>query len=155
MIHFFKNYGLKNLIRQPTCYKNPSNLACIGLILTNVPGSFQSTCVVDTGISDFHLMSQTVIRKGFKKCQPKIINHRPYQNFSNEACRETLMNNLSKENFIKNEKDFRRLCHISIDALNKHAPCKKKHPRGSQMLFFKKNYRKQSYITKHFPTKYE
>ena len=65
------------------------------------------------------------------------------------------MNNLSKENFIKNEKDFRRLCYISIDTLNKHAPCKKKHPRGSQMPFFKKDYRKQSYITKHFSTKYE
>ena len=38
-----ENYGFKNLIKQPTCYKNSSNLACIDLILTNVPRSFQST----------------------------------------------------------------------------------------------------------------
>ena len=34
---FCENYGLKNLIRQLTCYKNPRNTTCIDLILTNVP----------------------------------------------------------------------------------------------------------------------
>ena len=29
------NYGLKSLIRQTACYKIPSNLTCIDLILTN------------------------------------------------------------------------------------------------------------------------
>ena len=50
MKFFCENYGLKNLIRQPTCYKNPSNPACIDLILTNVSLSFQSTCVVDRAV---------------------------------------------------------------------------------------------------------
>ena len=54
MKSFWKNYGLKNLIRQSTCYKNPRNPVCIDLILTNVPRSFQSTCVGETGLSDFH-----------------------------------------------------------------------------------------------------
>ena len=76
MKSFCENYGLKNLIRQPTCYKNPSNPVCIDLILTNVPRSFQSTCVVETGLSNFHLMTLTVMRKRFKKYQPKIINYR-------------------------------------------------------------------------------
>ena len=43
MESFCENYDLKNPIRQPTCYKNPSNPACIDLILANVPCSFQST----------------------------------------------------------------------------------------------------------------
>ena len=100
MKSFCENYGLKNLIRQPTCYKNPSNPVCIDLILTNVPRSFQSTCVVETGLSDFHLMTLTVMRKSFKKYQPKIINYRSYKNFSNEKYRETLINDLTKENFM-------------------------------------------------------
>ena len=54
MKFFCENYGLKNLIRQTTCYKNPSNPVCIDLVLTNVPRSFQSTCVVETGLFDFH-----------------------------------------------------------------------------------------------------
>ena len=50
MKFFCENYGLKDLIRQPACYKNPSNPACIDLILTNVSLSFQSTCVVDRAV---------------------------------------------------------------------------------------------------------
>ena len=69
-------------------------------------------------------MTLTVMRKSFTKYQPKIINHRSYKNFSNEKYRETLINNLSKENFINNDDGFQRFC---LDALNKHAPRKKKH----------------------------
>ena len=71
---FCENYYLKSLIRQPTCYKNPDNPTCIDLILTNVPRSFQSTCVLETGLSDYHFMALTVMRKRFKKFQPRIIS---------------------------------------------------------------------------------
>ena len=74
MKSFCENYGLKNIIRQPTCCKNPRNPVCIDLILTNVPRRFQSTCVIKTELSDFHLMPLTVMRKSFKKYQPKTIN---------------------------------------------------------------------------------
>ena len=62
-----ENYGLKNLIEQLTCFKNPSNPTCKDLILKNVPRSFHSKCVIATELSDFNTMTLTVIRKGFKK----------------------------------------------------------------------------------------
>ena len=142
MKSFCENYALKKLIREPTCYKNPSNAVCIDVILTNVPRNFQSTCLVETGLSDFHLITLTVMRKNFKKYQPKTVNYMSCKNFSNEKYRETLINNLSKENFINNDDGFQRFCHISLDALNKHAPRKKKHARGNQMLFFNKELSK-------------
>lgn len=43
MKYFCEINDLKNLIKQPICYKNPSNLTCIDLILTNVLQMFQST----------------------------------------------------------------------------------------------------------------
>ena len=58
---FCDNYNLKSLIKQPTCYKNADNPTCIDLMLTNTPRSFQSTCVLETGLSDFHLMTLAVI----------------------------------------------------------------------------------------------
>ena len=67
----------------------------------------------------------------------KIIGH-----FSNEKYSETLINNLSKENFITNDNGFQRFCHISLDTLNKHASLKKKHARGNQILFFNKELSK-------------
>ena len=117
MKSFCENYDLKSLIKQPTCYKNPDCPTCIDLILTNVPRSFQSTCVVETELSDFHLMTLTVLRKSFKKFQPKLIKYRSYKTFSNEAYRETLINNLSIENFINNDDGFQRFCDISLNAL--------------------------------------
>ena len=49
---------------------------------------------------------------------------------------------MSKTNFINNDDGFQRFCHISLDALNKHAPRKKKHARGNQMPFFNKELSK-------------
>ena len=83
-------------------------------------------------------MTLNVMRKSFKKYQPKVINHRSCKYISNEKFRESLINNLSKENLINNDDGFQRFCHISLDALNKHAPRKKKHARGNQMSFFNK-----------------
>ena len=82
---------LTSLIKQPTCYKNPNNLTCIDLILSNTSRSLQNTCVIETGLSDFHLMTLTVMKKIFRKFQPRLINYRSYKNFSNEAFRECLL----------------------------------------------------------------
>ena len=87
-------------------------------------------------------MTLTVLRKSFEKFQPKLIKYRSYKTFSNEAYRETLINNLSKENFINNDDGFQRFCDISLNALNKHAPYKKKHARGNQMPFLNKDLSK-------------
>ena len=47
-----------------------------------------------------------------------------------------------KENFINNDDGFQRFCHISLDALNKHASRKEKHARDYQMPFFNKELSK-------------
>ena len=38
-------FKLKNLVKEPTCYKNPNNPSCIDLFLTNCTRTFHSTCV--------------------------------------------------------------------------------------------------------------
>ena len=76
---FSENYNLKGLIKQTTCYKNPDNVLCIDLVLTNVPGSFQRTCDLETGLSDFYFIPLTVMRKRFKKFYPRVI----HQSFTN------------------------------------------------------------------------
>ena len=67
------------------------------LIPRYFPCSFENTCVVEKGLPDFHLMTLTVLRKTFKKYQPKTINYRSYKRFSSEKYREMLINNLPKE----------------------------------------------------------
>ena len=59
--------------------------------------SFQSTYVIETGLSNFHLMTLTVMRKKFRKDKPRIINYRPYNDFSNAYYRKCLFNGLKKK----------------------------------------------------------
>ena len=84
----------------------PSNPTCIYLILTNAPQKFQSSCVLETGLLDFHLMTVTVLRKIFKKLKPGTKNYRSYKYFSNEAYSESLLHELSKEVFVTACKGF-------------------------------------------------
>ena len=67
---FCDNYNLTSVIKQPTCYKNPNIPTCIDLILSNTLRSFQSTCVIEAGLSDFHLMTLTVMKMSFRKFHP-------------------------------------------------------------------------------------
>ena len=118
---FCDNCNLTSLIKQATCHKNPNNPTCIDLILSNTPRSFQSTCVIETGLSDFHLMTLTVMKKSFRKFHPRLINYRSYKNFSNEAFRECLLEKLSKEIFENNDEGLQRFCDINLQVLNQHA----------------------------------
>ena len=75
---FCESYWFKNLIKFPTCHKNPQNPSCIDLILTNSPLSFQSSGVIETGLFNFHKMIVTVMKTTFQKLDPKIIHYRDY-----------------------------------------------------------------------------
>ena len=125
MQSFCESYNLKSLIKQPTCYKNPDKPTCVDLILTNVPRMFQSTCVIETGLSDFHLMTVTVMRKTFKKLSPRIISYRCYKDFSRETFRDCLVNNLSNEVFSNNDNGLEKFCKTTMDTLYLFAPIKK------------------------------
>ena len=54
--------SFKHLIKKPASYKNPVNPKCIVIMLTNRQHSFQNYSVIDSGLSDFHKMTVTVLR---------------------------------------------------------------------------------------------
>ena len=81
MSTFCDTFDLTSLIKEPTCYKYPDNQSCIDLILTNKSLDFQNSCVVETGLSDFHRMRLTVTKMTFKKLKPGVINYRDLQTF--------------------------------------------------------------------------
>ena len=71
MKKFCKTCHLHNLVKDPTCFKNPYKLPFIDLILTNFPKLFIKSQTLETGLSDFHKLTV-------------IVKHRDYKNFSNE-----------------------------------------------------------------------
>ena len=134
------SYNLTSMINRPTCYKNPEKPSCIDLILTNCPRSFQNSCTIETGLSDFHKLVVTVMKTTYKKSQPKIINYRSYKYFNSESFREELIQiEANGNNCDESFKNFTSSCNV---ILNKHAPQKKKYVRGNQSPFMNKTLSK-------------
>ena len=68
--------GLKVLLKiQPVLKIQKILLVLIDLILTNSPYSFQNSCVMETGLSDFHKMIVSVMKTYFQKLKPKIVQY--------------------------------------------------------------------------------
>ena len=136
MHDFMVNYGLKNIVKDKTCFKNPNNPSCIDLFLTNKPRSFQHTTTFDTGISDFHKMVITSFKCTFEKRGPKEVIYRDYKNCNNEVFR----NELSEA--IHSSEDWADYELKILDTLNKHAPLKKKTIRANHKPYVTKQVRK-------------
>ena len=76
IIEFCKEYKLENLVKGATCYKNPEKPSCSDLILTNRRRRFHGNHIIETGLSDFHKMTVTVMKMYFKKQGPRVIQYR-------------------------------------------------------------------------------
>ena len=71
---FSDTCDLKNIIKEPTCYRNLNNPSCIDLILTNKPQSFQQSRVIEADSSVFCKIKTTVLKTLFEKLQPIVAN---------------------------------------------------------------------------------
>ena len=77
MSEFCDIYNLKNLIIAHTCYKIPLlNPSLIDLMLTNRSNFFQNNQVIETGLSNHHRMTITVLKTFFQNQSPICIKYR-------------------------------------------------------------------------------
>ena len=131
-------YGMKSLIRIPTCYKNPANPTCIDLMLTNSNRSFQNSCTIETGLSDFHKMIVTVLKIYFQKREAKVINYRDYRNFSNEEFRQQVLKDILKASQNRDIVSCESFLSICQQALDSRAPKKQKYVISNDSPFINK-----------------
>ena len=124
MSNFLNTYHLKNIVKQKTCFKNPDRPSCIDLILTNSSRSFQDTCTVETGLSDFHKLVATVLKLYFPKQKLNIQTFRDCKRSQNDLFRSELDYEVSKLDVCNLE--LEHFVNIFIEILNKHDPIKKK-----------------------------
>ena len=121
---FSDTYDLKSLIIESICYKNPNKPSCIDLLLKNKLQHFRHSCIIETGLPNFHRMTITVMKATFEKFQPRVVNFRDYKCFENVILRADLLPKLSKANIEENEKglsDFLNACKRTLDI---HVPRK-------------------------------
>ena len=116
-----KVYKLQNLIKEPTCFKNPENPTCIDLILTNKPLSFKNTYVIETGLSDFQKMVVTVMKMHFSKMKLQVITYREYKDFHNETFLDLLKHEVNVQQQFLTEKGLDAFPTICTEIFDKHA----------------------------------
>ena len=115
---------------------------------------FQSKLVIEAGLSDFHLVIKTVMKKTFKKIRPRVINHRSYRDFSNETLGVSMIHNLSNEAFVNNDDELEKLSKRVMDTLNSFAPIKKKYSCDYQLPFMIKKFSREIMTRSKFRNKY-
>ena len=152
MNEFCNVYGLKSLIKEPTCYKNALNPTCIDLILTNKFNKFQSSKTIETGLSDFHKMTVTVLKTFFQKKEPTLIKYRDYKHFDNNTFRHELKDELLKYQI--NEITYDEFKGIFTTTLSKHAPVKEKLVRANNAPFMNKTLAKSVMIRSRLRNKF-
>ena len=147
---FLNMHSAQNIVKEETCFKSIDNPSCIDLFLTNKPNLFFNTSTIIAGLSDYHKMVVTVLRKTFQRAQPKVVSYRDYKNFDNELFKSSLQNVLNEidtPDYIKFEEVF-------IETLNKHAPVKQKTIRGNHAPYMTKGLRKAILRRSELETKY-
>ena len=140
MREFSYTYNLKNLIIEPTCFKNPSNPSLIDLILTNRYRSFQNSKVIETGLSNHHKLTITVMRAHFLKQAPIAIAYRDYKNYDHSLFRYELLEKLNNLN--GGTMDCETFETVSVAVLNRYAPLKEKYMRANNQPFMNKTLSK-------------
>ena len=153
MKDFCDSYGFKSLINVPTCFKNPENPSCIDLILTNNPLSFQNSGVIETGLSDVHKMTLTVMKTTNQKFGPKITHYRDYNTFCNDNFREHLSSAAVMENLDTNN-GLEKFLVVCVKTLDRFAPYKKRCLRGNNMSFMNKSLSRVFMRRSHLRSKY-
>ena len=134
MQEFCESYFLENMVKKPTCFKNPAKPTCIDLIITNKPGMFQNAKTYETGLSDFHKLVVSTMKLSYKKRPPHMIKYRDYKNFSNEHFKNSLYEKLTNNT----ELDYNGFEEIVLNLLSSQAPFKKRMVRANQRVFLNK-----------------
>ena len=140
MKEFSDTYNLSNLIKEPTCFKNLLNPSLIDLILTNRPRSFQNSKPIETGLSDHHKLTITVMKAFFPKQEPVITTYRDYKHYNEDLFRNELLEELYNVN--EGAVDCSTFENVCIGVLNRHAPLKEKYKRANNSPFMNKNLSK-------------
>ena len=121
-------YGLRNIIKEPTCYKNPENPSLIDVMLVGKPRRFHETLVFDTGLSDFHMMICACTKMFAPQIVPRKIVYRSYKTFDEEKYKQDVGMIPFHISYIFDDTDDIVWTHNKLlsDVIDCHAPLKKR-----------------------------
>ena len=135
LFDFLEVRSLYNHMKAKTCWKS-ENGTCIDLIISNSKFSIMNTGVLETGLSDHHLLIFTMLKTQYERLPPKTIKYRKWKNFDEFLFRQELVNAL---NCNLDYKTFEQVFEL---VLNRHAPMRTKFLRGNSQPHLNPDLRK-------------
>ena len=136
-------YGLKNLIKEPTCFKS-ERPTLIDVFLTDKPNSFGGYVNSDIGLSDFHNFTCVATRLYTPSELKRQIKYRSMKKFSHDAFIKDLecapfQVCAGIDNIDDALSEFKAMYEL---VLNKHAPLKKRVISNKQVPHMNSKLRK-------------
>ena len=98
---------------------------------------------LETGLSDFHKMTLTVMKVFYKKQKATIIIYRSYKNFSNEVFMADFQSKISQVTSENNDLEIDIFKAALNQAIQKHSPIKQGYVRANQAPFINKTINKE------------
>ena len=112
-------------------------------MLTKSPDSYQNSCAIETGLSNFHKMTVTALKTFFQKKGSKVISHRDYKNYSNDIFRQLVNDDFNVLYQTSNKhQPLQTYLNVCIRALDVCTPRKTKFVRANNSPFMNKNISK-------------
>ena len=87
-------FCLEKPIKEPTCFKSTIPTT-IDLIVTNQKSLFLKLSAYESGLSDFHKLTTSILRKSITKENPRNILYRDYKIFDQKKFEDQLLSQLA------------------------------------------------------------
>ena len=142
-------FCLENLIKEPTCFKSTVPTT-IDLIVTNQKSLFMKSSAYESGLSDFHKLTTTILRKSITKGNPRNILYRDYKIFDQKKFEDQLRSQLASIKTV----DYSQFHEIFLKTLDAIAPIKKKILCFNHNPFMSKALRKAVMVSSNLENKY-
>ena len=135
--------GLKNIIKEATCFKS-NEPTLIDVVLTTNANRVASTININTGLSDFHNLVGMATKVSFPRVDKSMITYRSYRKFDDHIFKWDIAHAPFHVAEIFDDLDDKFWFYetLSNQLLNSHAPLKKRKPKPNPVPFMNSKYRK-------------
>ncbi len=140
-------YNLKNIVKEPTCFKSQDNPSLIEVILVAKPRHLHETVVFDTGLSDFHNIICVCTKVYVPWEVPTKIVYRSFKSFDENKYIEDISIIPFHVLYIFDDTDDVVWCHNKLlsDVVDIHAPLKQRILKKDSVPYMNSKLRKVQY----------
>ena len=138
-------YNLRNVVKEPTCFKSKTNPTLIDVILTNTPERLASHLNVSIGVSDFHnIVCASTKMHAPSTAPPRVVNYRTYKHFNEDDFTQDIAKAPFQVGEIFDDIDDKMWFYnnLLINVIETHAPMKRKLLKCKQVPYMNGKLRK-------------